>query len=103
VRALFFVLFLAGCVHSAAVVSNAQPTAPSGNVTATGAIAAAVLLSTIAVAASQDPNHPQPMPSFSIFSDWTSQPVPAMAPEREIGHQDCTQPIDLSAGNLRCR
>ena len=89
-RAFLALLLLTGCSHSAVVVGNARAVAPSGTVTmnATGGFAAAVLIGTAAVAASQGP---------------VSETVPAMAPEREIGEQDCTQPIDLTAGNLRCR
>lgn len=29
--------------------------------------------------------------------------VAAAAPEREVSLQDCTKPVDLTAGNLRCR
>jgi hypothetical protein len=32
-----------------------------------------------------------------------SGPVPDMERGRKINEQDCTQAIDLSAGNLRCR
>lgn len=28
---------------------------------------------------------------------------PAMAEDRRINEQDCTQPIDETAGNLKCR
>ena len=36
-------------------------------------------------------------------SDSSSAPAPIMDPDRAIIEQDCTKPIDLSAGNLRCR
>jgi hypothetical protein len=29
--------------------------------------------------------------------------APPMDPERKINEQDCTRPIDLGAGNLRCK
>jgi len=29
--------------------------------------------------------------------------APALAPDRRISEQDCTKPVDLSAGNLRCK
>ena len=29
--------------------------------------------------------------------------VPEMAPERRVSEQDCTKPIDWSAGNIRCK
>ena len=103
VRAWLLVVLLSGCSHSAVVVGNARPVAPSGTVNATGAVAAAVLISTAALAASDAASNPQPVSSSTMFSPWTSQAVPVMAAEREIGEQDCTKPIDLSAGNLRCR
>jgi hypothetical protein len=28
---------------------------------------------------------------------------PPMDPKREVNEQDCTKPIDFSAGNLRCK
>lgn len=29
--------------------------------------------------------------------------APPMDPKRRINEQDCTRPIDLTAGNLRCK
>jgi hypothetical protein len=89
VRALFAIVFVAGCSHSAVVVSNASSVAPSAPFNASGGVAAVMLIGTAAIAASQGTSSPQP--------------VPAMAPEREVHLQDCTKPIDLTAGNLRCR
>jgi len=97
-------LLLAGCKHAAVGVNNAHPAAPvHGNVNASGSVAAALIVGTAALAVSQELSNPQPMPSWSIFSDWTSRPAPVLAPERDVVEQDCTKPIDLSAGNLRCR
>jgi hypothetical protein len=31
------------------------------------------------------------------------QPPPELAPDRVVSEQDCTQPIDETAGNLRCK
>ena len=30
-------------------------------------------------------------------------PVPSMDTSRKVHEQDCTKPIDLAAGNLRCK
>jgi hypothetical protein len=30
-------------------------------------------------------------------------PPPALDPDRVVNEQDCTQPVDLAAGNLRCK
>jgi hypothetical protein len=89
VRALLVLLLVAGCSHSAVVVSNANPLAVSSAVNASGAVAAAAVIGTAAIAASQGIGNPQA--------------VPDMAPEREVSLQDCTKPVDLTAGNLRCR
>jgi len=29
--------------------------------------------------------------------------APPLAPDRRISEQDCSKPVDLSAGNLRCK
>jgi len=29
--------------------------------------------------------------------------VPPMDPEREVSEQDCTKPVDLTRGNLKCK
>jgi hypothetical protein len=102
VRAWLMLLVLTGCSHSAAVISNAQPAAPVPGVNASGAIAAAVLIGVAVVATSQEVTDVQPTPSTAAFSDWSPRVVPAMAPDRVIVEQDCTQPLDLT-GNVRCR
>jgi hypothetical protein len=28
---------------------------------------------------------------------------PEMAPDRRVSEQDCTKPLDLSLGNIRCK
>jgi hypothetical protein len=103
VRALILALFLAGCSHSAVVISNAHPVAPASGLNTSGAVAAAVIIGTVAIAASQEAASPPPAPTPAPFAGWASQPVPGMAPERRVALQDCTKPVDLSAGNLRCR
>ena len=88
-RALLFSLTLIGCSHSAVVVTNANPVVRSSTVSASGAIAAGVIIGTAAIAASQEGSG--------------VQGVPEMAPERAVALQDCTKPVDFTAGNLRCR
>ena len=29
--------------------------------------------------------------------------APALAPDRKVSEQDCTRPVDFSAGNLKCK
>ena len=96
VRAFLAFLLLSGCSHSAVVVGNARPVAPSSGiyVNAAGGVGAAVMVGMAAVAATGELSNPQPMPGFSM--------VPPMEAGREVVEQDCTQPVDLTA-NLRCR
>ena len=42
-----------------------------------------------------------PSPS-ALLPEPTSREL-EMAPDRRVSEQDCTRPVDLSAGNLRCR
>jgi hypothetical protein len=37
----------------------------------------------------------------TLYSD--PRHPPPMDPKREVNEQDCTKPIDFSAGNLRCK
>jgi hypothetical protein len=52
---------------------------------------------------------PKPSPPAQTHSWMTSPdynvegPVPAMDGSRKVNEQDCTKPVDLTAGNLRCR
>lgn len=44
------------------------------------------------------------VPPYMQSLDYSSGgPVPPMEPGRKVNEQPCTQPIDLAAGNLRCR
>jgi hypothetical protein len=36
------------------------------------------------------------------YTDSDRRP-PEMAPDRRISEQDCTRPLDLSLGNIRCK
>ena len=50
------------------------------------------------------PAHPTAGPgrgSSSIYRDPRGAPV--LAPDRKVSEQDCTKPVDLQAGNLRCK
>ena len=100
-----FLVLLAGCVHSqisantnTSVPVRAVPpgtTVTSGAVglqaQGGGAVAAAVIITGIAISA-----------AASGTASGTPA-TPALHPDRLVSEQDCTKPIDLSAGNLRCR
>jgi hypothetical protein len=86
VRALLVALLLSGCSHSAVVVSNAHAVVVTSTAYVSGTAAAALVIGTAVIAEASGP-----------------QPVPEMAPARTVALQDCTKPVDFSAGNLRCR
>jgi len=52
---------------------------------------------------------PKPVPPSQTQSWMQSRdyavdgPVPGMEASRRVNEQDCTKPIDLTAGNLRCK
>ena len=52
---------------------------------------------------------PKPVPPAQTQSWMQSRdynvegPVPGMDDSRKVNEQDCTKPIDLTAGNLRCK
>jgi len=53
---------------------------------------------------SEDLRHPRPMPSLSAFSHGVNTPPPApMDPGRKVSEQDCSQPIDFTLGNIKCK
>lgn len=45
----------------------------------------------------------RPFPSPSELIPGNTPPAPGLAPERRIHEQDCTKPVDFSAGNIRCK
>ena len=53
---------------------------------------------------SEDIRNPRPMPSLSTFSSWVHAPPPApMDPSRKVSEQDCSQPVDYTLGNIKCK
>lgn len=83
-KILILLLLLAGCAHTQVQIGSRSSTS-SAQVRATGG--AAVVLGVAAALA--DPYQPEP--------------VPELDPHRRVNEQDCTKPVDLTAGNLRCR
>lgn len=37
------------------------------------------------------------------YSEVREDPAPELAPDRVISEQDCSKPVDFTAGNLRCK
>ncbi|MGQ0651508.1 MAG: hypothetical protein ACT4P4_04425 [Betaproteobacteria bacterium] len=53
----------------------------------------------------EESRNPRPMPSLSrSLSPWVNTPPPApMDPDRRVSVQDCSQPIDYTLGNIKCK
>ena len=111
VAALLALAMLAGCAHTHTSVNAGAvsgTTSASASVSVHGhsnSLAALVIAGMFIAAAADYAREPYPPPSFSPFSDWFrgTPPPREMAEGRRINEQDCTKPIDHSAGNLRCR
>jgi len=113
---LLILAMAAGCSHTHTTINaSASTSAPTAGTTATGgsvsvhghshSLAALVVAGMFMAAAIDYSREPRPFPSFSSFADWFrgAPPPPELSAGRRISEQDCTQPIDESAGNLKCR
>jgi hypothetical protein len=93
--------------NSSAAVST-PASAGTVTVVSTGGGAAAVA-GALAFAALMDADYRTFMemrssPSFSSpYGAFWARPVPELDPDRKVSEQDCTKPLDLSQGNIRCR
>jgi hypothetical protein len=68
--------------------------------TTSGAAALALVLTFGAIDYARNP---QGFPSPATLFSPAPQPAPEMASGRLISEQDCSKPVDLSQGNLRCK
>ena len=112
-RTLVFVLIaasLSGCAARTQVSASSNTgggaTTTSGGLRVEGgsnSFAVAIFaISLIAGAIEYARGEPRPMPSPADL--FPGEPrAPQLAPDRRIVEQDCRQPIDHSAGNLRCK
>lgn len=72
---------------------------------------ATVLAGLLCACASSDPNSQNPaLPSENYTTpmggpanSYVEAPIPSMESTRKVNEQDCRKPIDLMAGNLRCK
>jgi len=101
----------AGCSHVAYSVRSGAPVAAGTGTTVTSGAAGASLTTTSAalgaavvltLGAIEYANNPQPFPSPSSMIS-PSRPAPEMSPTRRISEQDCSKPVDVTLGNLRCK
>jgi hypothetical protein len=63
-----------------------------------GTAGAAVSVGIVAVAAYQASDF-----KWQVEADVDPRRPPPMAPDRKVNEVDCTQPIDHSLGNIRCK
>jgi len=91
----------AGCSHVQYTASNGA--VATGSSTATLSTSSGVAIAFLLTLGVVDyVNNPQPFPSPSALFV-PSPPAPEMAAGRRISEQDCSKPVDLSLGNLRCK
>jgi hypothetical protein len=91
--------------------SGAAVAAPAsaGTVTVVSTGGAAAVAGALAFAAFMDAGNRGYMdmrapPSFTgPYGAFWARPVPELDPDRRISEQDCTKPLDLSQGNIRCK
>ena len=96
------VVLATGCANTAVGVSSGAGTTvvSGGSIATTSSAAALAMVLTFGVL--DYANNPQPFPSpSSFFAPY--QPAPEMAANRRISEQDCSKPVDVSLGNLRCK
>ena len=96
---------IAGCANAAVGVgTGAVPgTSAASGVAAVNTTAGATALGLVLMLGTIDYiNNPQPFPNpADLFM--TLPPAPALSPIRRINEQDCSKPVDMTQGNLRCK
>jgi hypothetical protein len=115
VTTVLALLALSGCsstVVKASFNSNTlAPAAASGSsgasvrvVSSSGGAAVAGVLLYGALLSAQDPRFASSLSSSTYAYDgFWARPVPELDPDRRVSEQDCSRPLDLSLGNIRCK
>ena len=112
VCALFGLSACSNAIVGASFNSTAAAAAPAsaGTVTvvSTGsgaaAIAGALVFAAFMEADYRGSMEMRSSPSLSgPYGAFWARPVPELDPGRRISEQDCTKPLDLSRGNIRCK
>jgi hypothetical protein len=87
------------------VVAPASGTQASVRVVSTGggAAFASVLFFGTLLAVEDSRSGLASAPSTYLYEGFWARPVPGLDPNRRVSEQDCTRPLDLSLGNLRCK
>jgi hypothetical protein len=98
---------IAGCANAAVGVGTgaaAGTSATAGAASASTTSGAAALGIVLIFGAIDYMNNPQPFPDpASLMSPNSTRAVPELARDRRISEQDCSKPVDLTLGNLRCK
>jgi hypothetical protein len=109
---ILLVFWLNACsnaIVAASFNSKVAVAAPASGATVTvvssgGAAAVAGALAFAAFVDAENPDYMRPAPYFDGPYGWFwARPVPELDPGRRISEQDCTKPLDLSQGNIRCK
>ena len=101
----------AGCSNTAVGVGSGNVTATSGTVVTSGTSGLSITTSSGAAALAlvltfgviDYVNNPQPFPDPRTLIPGNTPPAPALSANRLINEQDCSKPVDLTLGNLRCK
>jgi hypothetical protein len=107
------IAFLAGCSNTSTVVSvgsGVPPPPVSGTVITSGASGltvtttsgAAALALVLTFGVLDYATNPRPFPNPASLM-YPYAPAPELAQGRRVSEQDCSKPVDLSLGNLRCK
>jgi hypothetical protein len=104
--AALLVVFLAGCASTRVDVNSGSATTTqtgSVHVQASDGLARAIVVMALIGAAVEYGREDRPFPDPRALIPGNSEPVPPLAPQRVVIEQDCSKPVDWSAGNLRCK
>jgi hypothetical protein len=93
----------AGCAHGGVGVSSTNASATAGGTSISTSSAAVALAFVLTFGVIDYVNNPQPFPNPSSLISPASPAAPEMASSRRVSEQDCSKPVDLSLGNLRCK
>jgi hypothetical protein len=97
-RAIALSLLLAGCSNTAWQLNAGQPPPVNSavHVHSSGGLATVLGLTILAAGAYELARSDLSLGGFSPRT-------PEMAPDRKVSEQDCSKPIDITLGNLRCK
>ena len=110
-RLLVFIAILAlsACSSSRVQVNAgahfAGPPRTGLHVQSSGSAATALLVIGVLAATADPSEFDRPLPDPRALLPGNSEPrnAPPLAADRRVNEQDCSKPVDFSAGNLRCR